>query len=79
MLSKNGLILYLHLLLEAHPGSLTGTLAWPRLGRRLACSRRAVQKSIRELERLGFVALDEDAAAPFLRYRLLRSDRWGGR
>jgi len=76
-LPKNRLILYLHLLLEAHPRSLTGTLAWAGLSRRLTRSHRTLKKSTRELERLGFVALDPRAPASLLRYRLLRGDQWG--
>lgn len=72
-------MLYLCLLLEAHPRSLTGILSWARLSRRLARSRRILEKSTRELEQLGFVALGPRAPAPILRYRVLHSDQWRGR
>ena len=75
-LSKDELALYLYLLLATHPRSLTGTLPWARLSRRLARPQRTLQRIIRKLEQLGFVAFDPSAPTPLLRYRLLHPDQW---
>ena len=75
-LSRNGLALYLRLLVDARTRSLTGTLPKAHLGRQLARSRSAIERGIHELERFGLVARDPRAPAPVLRYRILPSGRW---